>query len=382
MKKKVLFLHICGPPVIRGGELSFTDGELVHALYASANLTDDYDITIICPNPSQNKQEQVINYKGVRVVCLGGSRWWRWIQLGGLSFLKQSYKHIRQEKPNIVIANNLLALFLLTLIPTKASKVGIIHHLYHTQNMNSSSKLSIRAIGILERFAIHLIKLNKIGVINPAVKETLVKEGHPEDNIVVVGNGVDIDDYPFCENKAPYSLIYVGRLAEFKEVSSLVEVALMIKKKIPDITLHIIGDGPKHSEVQRKIEELKMSHNVIMHGYLTEGEKINLLMGSAIYVSNSKLEGFGIPLVEAMATGTVPVVSDIYAHRFVFQDENVGYLVHTNEEMATRAIELLTDEPKRSQLAQNGRNLVERKWTWKRVGEKYKELLQRGEELQ
>lgn len=379
MKKRIAFLHIYGPPVIKGGELSFTEGGLVHALSASANLTGDYDITIISPNSSQNGQKHTINYKGVRIVCLGSSRWWwRWAQLGNLSFLKQSYKYVRKEKPDILIANSFLA-FSLLLIPTKASKIGIIHDLhdsYHTQNMNGSSKPLVRTIDILERLAIHLTKLNKVGVINPAVKDALVKGGYPEDKITVVGNGVDIEDYLFCGNKAPCSLIYIGRLAKFKEVSSLVDVACTIKKEIPNITLHIVGDGPKYGEVQKKVEELKMSHNVIIHGYLTEREKIDLLMGSAIYVSNSRFEGFGIPLVEAMATGTVPVVSDIYAHRFVFQDELVGYLVRNNEEMATRIIELLTNEPKRLQLAQNGRNLVERKWTWARVGEKYRELLQ------
>ena len=379
MKKRINFLHIYGPPIIRGDELSFTEGGLVHALFASANLTDDYDLTIICPNHPQNGQKHVINYRGVKIVCLGGSKWWGWAQLGNLSFLKKSYKYVREEKPDILIANSFLASLFLPLIPTKARKIGIIHDLHdshHIQNINGSSKPVVRAIEIWEKLAIRLIKLNKIGVINPSIQDTLVKEGHPEDKIIVVGNGVDIDDYPLCKNKAPYSLIYIGRLAEFKEVSSLVEVAFIIKKEIPNITLHIVGDGPKYGEVQKKIEELKMSSNVIMHGYLTEREKINLLTGSAIYVSNSRLEGFGIPLVEAMATGTVPVVSGIYAHRFVFQDANVGYLVHNNEEMAARIVELFTNEPKRLQLAQNGRELVKRKWTWARVGEKYRELLQ------
>jgi len=378
MKKRINFLHIYGPPIIRGDELSFTEGGLVHALFASANLTDDYDLTIICPNHPQNGQKHVINYRGVKIVCLGGSKWWRWAQLGNLSFLKKSYKYVREEKPDILIANSFLASSLLPLILTKAIKIGIIHDLHdscHMPNRNGAKPV-VRAMEMWEKLAIRLIKLNKIGVINPSVKNTLIKGGHPEDKIVVVGNGVDIDVYPFCANKVPYSLIYIGRLAEFKEVRSLVDVAFIIKKKIPNITLHIIGDGPKYKEVQKRIKELKMSSNVIMHGYLTEREKIKLLMNSAIYVSNSKLEGFGIPLVEAMATGTVPVVSDIYAHRFVFQDEKVGYLVRNNEEMAARIVELLANDPKRLQLAQNGRKLVERKWTWARVSEKYRELLQ------
>jgi len=43
--------------------------------------------------------------------------------------------------------------------------------------------------------------------------------------------------------------------------------------------------------------------------------------------------------------------------------------------MAARIIELLTDNTKRLQLARSGRRVVEEKWTWVKVGEKYKELI-------
>jgi glycosyltransferase involved in cell wall biosynthesis len=43
--------------------------------------------------------------------------------------------------------------------------------------------------------------------------------------------------------------------------------------------------------------------------------------------------------------------------------------------MAARIVSLLGDEAKRLQLAKNGRNLVEEKWTWAGVSEKYRELI-------
>ena len=360
-----------------GNELGFTEGGLPHALFTAVNLANDYDITIVCPNLPGNKRKQIVNYKGVKILCLGNSRWVKWSRIGGLSFLKETHRYINNENPDILIANNLLMSFLLIFMPKSNTGIGIIHHLYYTQDIKESN-LVVRGIGILEKLAVNLIKLNGIGVVNPSIKSILVKKGYPADRIVIVGNGVNPDDYLFSENKVPHSLIYIGRLAELKEVSSLVDVVSIVKKKIPDITLHIVGDGPKSDEVKARIEKLKVSNNVIMHGYLTEKEKINLLMKSTIYVSNSQVEGFGIPLVEAMSTGTVPVVSDIYAHRFVFHHKHVGYLVHNNEEMATKVIDLLINETKRLHLANNGRKLVEKKWTWTGVSQKYKELISKS----
>ncbi len=374
--KKIVLINITGGPIIEEGGLGFTEGGLVHALFALANLASEYDIKIICPNLPGNKQKRIINYRGVTIICLDSSRWIRWMGTGSLSFIKEAYKSIREEKPDILIANGVLVSFLLRFVPEGAFKLGIIHHLYHAWTANGSSKHIVRGVGALERLVLRLTKLDRIGVVNPMTRNILVKRGFSHDSIVVVGNGVSIDDYSFSENKGPHSLIYIGRLTELKRVSSLIEIVSIIKKEIPDIILHIVGDGPKRGEVNRKIEALGVSDNVAMHGYVSEEEKIGLLASSAIYLSNSCFEGFGIPLVEAMATGTVPVVSDLDAHRFIVQGEDVGYLVNCHEDMATRVIDLLTNETRRLQLARNGRKLVEEKWTWARVGEKYRELIQ------
>jgi len=76
-----------------------------------------------------------------------------------------------------------------------------------------------------------------------------------------------------------------------------------------------------------------------------------------------------------MATGTVPVVSDIEGHRFVFQDDNVGYLLKSTEEMAAKITDLLGNETERLRLATNGRRLVEQKWTWATVARRYREFI-------
>lgn len=374
--KKIILINITGGPIMEEGGLGFTEGGLVHALFALANLSSEYDIKIICPNLPGDKQKRVINHSGVTIVCLSSSRWIRWMSTGSLSFIREAYQYVREEKPDILIGNGLLGAFLLRFTPQGPLKLGIIHHLYHASSVDGSSKHTIRGIGALERLVLPLTKLDRIGVVNPMTRSTLVERGFCPESIVVVGNGVSIDDYSFSENKHPRSLIYIGRLTELKRVSSLVEIVSMIKKEIPDIMLHIVGDGPKCGEVNRRIEALGVSDNVTTHGYVSEEEKIGLLASSAIYVSNSSFEGFGIPLVEAMATGAVPVVSDLDAHRFIFQGEDVGYLVNCHEDMATRVIDLLTNESRRLELARNGRKLVEDKWTWAKVGQKYRELIQ------
>lgn len=376
--KSIVLINHTGGPIIKEDEIGYTEGGLAHALSALAGLASDYDITILCPDFSASGQIRVAKYKGVNIICMGGSRWVKWMHAGGVSFCKEVKRYIKEAAPDILIGNGMLASFLLRFAPKRPFKVGVVHHLYHAShasNVDGSSRHAIRVLGVLEKAALRLLKLDRIAVISPMVRDVLTEEGFCQGKIVIVGNGVNVEDYPFSANKVPYSLIYIGRLTELKRVSSLIDSISMVRNKFPAAKLHIVGDGPKHEEVRRKIEELDLFENVSMHGYLPEREKIELLSSSAVYVSNSIFEGFGIPLVEAMATGTVPVVTDIEAHRFVFQDNNVGHLVKSTEEMATKITDLLGNETERLRLATNGRRLVEQKWTWSRVAQRYRSLL-------
>lgn len=56
---------------MHSNELVFTERGLPHALFTAVNLTNDYDIAIVCPNPPGSNQKRIINYKGVRIICLG-----------------------------------------------------------------------------------------------------------------------------------------------------------------------------------------------------------------------------------------------------------------------------------------------------------------------
>jgi len=374
--KKIIIVHLTGGPLIRKGEITFTEGGLVHALSASVHLIDKYDVTILCLNPPGQKVMREIDYRDgeVKIVCLGSSRWVKLAQYGDLTFFREAYKYIKKSNPDILIGNNLLASFLVSFFPKGIKKIGIIHHLYLSLFGEKKFKPLIWLIGQWEKLAlIFLKKLDGIGVINPLVREIIIKKGYPEEKIVIVGNGVDTLSYSFTEKKNPNSLIFIGRLAELKGVENLIDVVYEIKKTIPQVMLHILGDGPRYFEIKKKIKELELENNVIMHGFLIP---LDLLRTSAIYLSASQLEGFGIPLIEAMASGCVPVVSDIYAHQFIFQDRPVGYLIKNNKEMVEKTIELLKNESKRLLIAKEGRILVEEKWSWEKVGQNYKKLLQ------
>ncbi len=361
---------------MKEGKLVFMEGGLMHAVSASVHLVNDYQVTILCLNQQKAKGENKIDYQGVKIVSLGRSQWLKNAQFGSWSFFGQAWQYIKKEKPDVLIGNNLFAAFLVRFFPIKAKKIGIIHHLYSGLFGIKKQNLSTRLIKLWEGFALpFLLKLDAIGTVNPLVVEILEKKGFSKSKTVVVANGVDLSFYNFQEEKNLKEMVYLGRIAELKGVEDLIEVAAELRKSFPDVLLHLVGSGPKEEFIKNKVKRLNLEGSVVFHGYLGEIEKIKVLNRAAFYVSASQLEGFGIPLVEAMAKGCVPIVSDIYAHRFIFQDRPVGFLAKDNKGMVEKISYLFNNEKARKDMAREGRQLVEKMWTWEQVGKNYKKLL-------
>ena len=100
-------------------------------------------------------------------------------------------------------------------------------------------------------------------------------------------------------------LVYMGSFMPYKNVETL--VAAM--DSLPDHTLHLMSPMP--AETQERFRAMNAAGNIVIHNGATDAEYVDLLQSATALVSASLDEGFGIPLVEAMALGVPVVVSDI-----------------------------------------------------------------------
>ena len=148
-------------------------------------------------------------------------------------------------------------------------------------------------------------------------------------------------------------ILAVGRLAKVKNYSSLLRVARSVFDRFPDWRLDILGDGQERSAIEKEIYELSLSEHVFLRG---DKEDVQSWMSnSSLLVLTSKLEGFAMVLVEAMACG-LPVVSyDCpYGPRSIISDGIDGFLVPLGDEeaLAGRICELLENENLRRSMGQ------------------------------
>ncbi len=152
-----------------------------------------------------------------------------------------------------------------------------------------------------------------------------------------------------------FTVLYVGRLYRRKRVEDLVRAAAMLRNRIPEIEVRIVGDGP-HGPVLHRMRE---SRSATWLGNVGRGQLMAEYNRAGVFCLPSEQEGFGIVLLEAMASGK-PIV----AARAAAIPEVVphGVLVEPRQpEALAAAIEALYRSPeRRADLARAGNEWVRR----------------------
>lgn len=202
------------------------------------------------------------------------------------------------------------------------------------------------------------------------VKRLLVLEGADPLKIKVIRYGLDTTDVEPLEwaerkNSAP-SIIFLGRLTPKKHPLALLQAFSIVKERIPETTLTIIGDGPLRKEVEKRIRHLDLEESVTLLGVLNREQSFPIVNKHWIYAQHSVTssegdqEGFAISLAEA-AMHELPVVSTIHNGITENVKDNItGYLVpeFNYELMAEKLIYLIQHPDVAEKMGKEGREHI------------------------
>lgn len=154
------------------------------------------------------------------------------------------------------------------------------------------------------------------------------------EKIVLIQNGIKTDEYVFnnelrdsyrkklnLENNVAFA--NVGRFCEAKNHMFLLETFNVIKNRIPNAMLILIGDGELHEQVCNKINDLELKDKVLMLG--ARNDVSGILQALDCIIMPSKWEGFPVALLEEQASGLPCFVSDTVTKQAKI-NSNVFYL--------------------------------------------------------
>lgn len=156
-----------------------------------------------------------------------------------------------------------------------------------------------------------------------------------------------IDNIPDkISNLTTSNLISIGRLSPEKGQLEMIDVVSIVKKKIPNIKLFLIGDGPMKNELKKYINKLNLNDNVILTGFLSRNEINKYLLNSSLFILPSITESFGLVLIEAMSYGIPCIAFDSSDGAKTLLSSNRGILIKNRNkvQMAEKIIDLLNNK--------------------------------------
>ena len=201
---------------------------------------------------------------------------------------------------------------------------------------------------------------DKVTVVYPGYDPTLYTSGDP-------GPGPSLAPEPY--------LLYVGNLLPHKNLPRLLDAFAILRRRLP-VTLIIRGEGwPAYTRsLNEQVETLGLAASVRFLEYVDERALRALYLRAACLVLPSLGEGFGLPVLEAMACGLPVITSRASSLAEVAGDAAVTVNPYDSTALSDAMHRVLTDPALRHDLRRRGLERA-RLFTWRRTAEHVSALL-------
>ena len=205
-------------------------------------------------------------------------------------------------------------------------------------------------------------KSEKLKVIHNGYNDNLYKEINNTEEINKVCKKYGLPEKYF---------LYVGRLEKKKNTPALIEALAILKENNPDINhkLVLIGDASDgYDEVKYYIEEFDLNLDVIMLGWVAEKDMPYIYNAASAFIFPTKHEGFGIPVIQALACGVPTAVSNIEVMQEVAGDSALFFNPYDKYAISHAMETLARDGDLRKELKYKGLKRAEL-FSWKKTAQ-------------
>lgn len=180
-------------------------------------------------------------------------------------------------------------------------------------------------------------------------------------------------------------ILFVGRLAEKKGVEYLIRAMPTVLEKLPKSKLVVIGDGPRKEKLANLVAELNLENDVAFLGKIKNEElpkyyaTADVFVGPSIVTKSGDTEGLGIVFLEAIASGTCIIGSNVGGIPDIVKHNTTGILVEEKnvKELESAIVAVLKDNDLQKKLKRNSMEYIKKTYSWDIVAEKFAKLYRR-----
>lgn len=256
---------------------------------------------------------------------------------------------VNSISPDILLMNNCALMhYALPLIRTTTKPIAVLH---------SDDKRFYKTASLFEKRIFRWIAPTS-GV---AGRCKIYLKQEQRGKIRIIPHGVDKELFTVNKNrerKINGKVCFAGFLAENKGADLLPDILLKVADKYKNVCLTIAGHGPLEQTLKNRFQANGNFHHCLFTGPVDHERMAAILRDSDLLLLPTRLEGFGLSIVEAMMSGAVPVVSRIKGVTDdIVSDGITGLLVEPDdtEGFAKAIVSLLKNPEKLISMAETSR---------------------------
>ena len=211
---------------------------------------------------------------------------------------------------------------------------------------------------------------NELIVPTKKIYDLFKEKYNVEKNIYIIPTGIEIDRF-YVENidendvneirkkigvsKTDFNVVFVGRIAQEKNIDLLLKGQKFINDKNPKVNLIIIGDGPDMDNYKEMAKKLGIEKNVFFIGKVPWEDIPKYYRVANVFATASTSETQGLTVIEAMAASIAPICIDDESFRNTVIDGLNGRIFKTQEEYVDIVLDLAKNKKKLELLQKQAR---------------------------
>lgn len=174
-------------------------------------------------------------------------------------------------------------------------------------------------------------------------------------------------------------ILFVGGLDRahyFKGLGVLLRALSSYKLQATNYKLIIVGEGELKQEYQKMAQELEVGDKVVFTGRVSNKDLPSYYNLADVFVlpSTSSSEAFGLVLLEAMACAKPIIVSNLPGPRTLVKNNGLIVKVNNTKDLTEKLALILNNQAMAQKFGQEGRKLVEEKYSWHKAGERLNQI--------
>lgn len=284
----------------------------------------------------------------------------------------------RRRIDAVIDSQNGIPFFSPAVLPRRTPIALLMHHVHQEQFALYFSP-AMAAVGrwLESAGARRVYRRRAIAAVSPSTRAAVRTELRLKGTIRLAPCGLEDPTDAVRVRADKPRIVSVGRLVPHKQVDQLIAAMPEIARRIPDVELHIVGDGTERAALTAQAEQLGLGDRVTFHGRVSDEERDRLLSSAWVTANTTRGEGWGLSVMEANRLGVGSVAFRVDGIRDSVIDGVTGWLVPEGSTLTDTLVQVLDSlaDPQLDRQVESATRAWASSFTWANTTQALRNLL-------